>query len=165
MSPELSVWWYPTLYRALDHYGRDFIGANLVATEKCPACEKPVSQNLTPHDHHVIPRAFGGLNGPQVRICSPHHNLLHALAESLVTNHRVTVDDLDATVAERVMFLATRAALAQLRTSNEPTKRVITSFYLTAADNQAMLDRLARTSPRMSKQTLMELLVKQFLKS
>ena len=32
------------------------------------------------HDHHVIPRCYGGNNGPTVTVCANHHNLIHALA-------------------------------------------------------------------------------------
>ena len=32
------------------------------------------------HEHHVIPRAYGGTNGPTVILCANHHNLVHTLA-------------------------------------------------------------------------------------
>ena len=159
------MWWYPRVTSALDHLGKQFIGVALTATDACWACEERFSQNLTHHDHHIIPRAFGGDKGPQVRICSPHHQLLHALADTLVANGRVRLDDLNPSTAERVLFLATRVALAEIRTGDQPTKRVLTSFYLTAADNNALLARLARTRPKTTKQALMELLVRQFLNS
>lgn len=33
------------------------------------------------HDHHVIPQAAGGRDGPQVRICSDCHNAIHDAAD------------------------------------------------------------------------------------
>ena len=141
------------------------MGNKMVSSDACWVCERAFTHNLTSHDHHVIPRAFGGTNGPQVRICTSHHGLLHAVAQVLVANGKVDISDLDKTAAARLMFLATRAALAEMVTSNEPNKRVLTSFYLPASTNDELLKRLARTSPRMSKQTLLELLVKRFLES
>lgn len=32
------------------------------------------------HDHHVIPQAYGGVNGPQVTVCATHHTMIHTLA-------------------------------------------------------------------------------------
>ena len=32
------------------------------------------------HEHHVVPRAYGGLNGPVVDICGAHHTLVHNAA-------------------------------------------------------------------------------------
>ena len=165
LLPPDKRWWYPKLFHALDPYGAAFVGKSLVASDVCWVCQRKFDQNLTDHDHHIIPRAFGGADGPQVRICSPHHQLLHALATVLVANGRVTVADLDVPTAERVMFLASRAAMAELRTEAEPNKRILTSFYLSQTDNAALAKRLARTTPRLSKQALMETLVKRFLSS
>ena len=33
--------------------------------------------------HHEIPRAYGGVDGPQTALCSGHHSLVHNLALSL----------------------------------------------------------------------------------
>lgn len=41
------------------------------------------------HDHHVVPTAFGGKDGPQVTLCSSHHNSLHDAAKLLYTHKGV----------------------------------------------------------------------------
>lgn len=33
-------------------------------------------------EHHVIPRTYGGLNGPTVILCTKHHALVHSLAQA-----------------------------------------------------------------------------------
>lgn len=32
------------------------------------------------HEHHIVPRAYGGENGPTVNICAIHHNIVHSAA-------------------------------------------------------------------------------------
>ena len=57
----------------------------------CCVCGTRVSL----HEHHVVPRAYGGLNGPTVMICAVHHNLIHTAAlnknvtarEALLADH------------------------------------------------------------------------------
>lgn len=46
------------------------------------------------NDHHVVPQAYGGVNGPQVTLCATHHTFIHAVAlkplaqrESMVLEH------------------------------------------------------------------------------
>ena len=46
------------------------------------------------NDHHVIPQAYGGVDGPQVTLCATHHTFIHTVAlkpkyerEHLVLQH------------------------------------------------------------------------------
>ena len=32
------------------------------------------------HEHHVVPQAYGGTNGPRVVLCGTHHTLIHDIA-------------------------------------------------------------------------------------
>lgn len=32
------------------------------------------------NDHHVIPQAYGGVDGPQVTLCATHHTFIHTVA-------------------------------------------------------------------------------------
>lgn len=34
------------------------------------------------HEHHVVPRSYGGTNGPTVTVCATIHNLIHTVASS-----------------------------------------------------------------------------------
>lgn len=40
------------------------------------------------HSHHVIPRAYGGLDGPVVDLCGGHHTLIHTAALKKSNNAR-----------------------------------------------------------------------------
>lgn len=48
---------------------------------RCIICGSEVSL----HEHHVIPQACGGRDGPTVMLCADHHNLIHYLAVRLVS--------------------------------------------------------------------------------
>ena len=50
----------------------------------CWVC-KQAGTEVKLHDHHVVPTAFGGRDGPQVTLCSSHHNSLHDAAKLLYT--------------------------------------------------------------------------------
>ena len=39
--------------------------------------------------HHVVPRAYGGENGPTVHLCGAHHTLIHDLALKAPTTREV----------------------------------------------------------------------------
>lgn len=42
----------------------------------CWICTKRQGLN----DHHVIPQAYGGVDGPQVTLCASHHTQVHTVA-------------------------------------------------------------------------------------
>ena len=44
----------------------------------CWICQASVSLN----EHHVVPRSYGGENGPTVTLCSDCHELIHKLADA-----------------------------------------------------------------------------------
>lgn len=49
----------------------------------CWVC-KAKGEQAKLHSHHVVPTAFGGRDGPQVTVCSNHHNNLHDAAKMLM---------------------------------------------------------------------------------
>lgn len=40
------------------------------------------------HEHHVIPQAYGGVNGPTVILCPDHHNEVHKIALAVIVAAR-----------------------------------------------------------------------------
>ena len=107
---------------------------------QCWVCARRFSNNLLREDHHIIPVAFGGVNGPQVSLCSDHHSLLHKVAEILVPENTATYDDiqgflLDLTAPEksRILFLATRAANAERVTGRDPNRGIAISTTVPSA--------------------------------
>ena len=47
----------------------------------CTACGRSTGPTVSLHNHHVIPRAFGGTDGPQITLCVDHHEFVHDLAK------------------------------------------------------------------------------------
>ena len=52
-----------------------------VIVANCLVCRIDVP---VPHQHHVIPREYGGENGPTVTLCGDCHTKIHAEAESVL---------------------------------------------------------------------------------
>jgi hypothetical protein len=47
-----------------------------IILEHCWIC--PTHEGI--HNHHCVPQAYGGVDGPQVTLCGTHHTLVHTLA-------------------------------------------------------------------------------------
>lgn len=47
-----------------------------IILDHCWACK--TKEGL--HNHHVIPQAYGGVDGPLVTLCGTHHTLIHEVA-------------------------------------------------------------------------------------
>ena len=69
------------------HHPRHRNGNN-VKQGKCPICvilhgEENVKDSEI-EDHHVIPRRYGGKNGPKKQLCPDHHMMMHLLYDDFV---------------------------------------------------------------------------------
>ena len=53
------------------------VGDGLTKPVCCVVCQETGAIHL----HHVIPRAYGGLNGPTVPLCNDHHEAIHHCAD------------------------------------------------------------------------------------
>lgn len=86
------------------------------------------------HDHHILPRAYGGVDGPEVSICDSHHSTVHRIGECLInekTHHQFLRGEPPKQV-QKIMYLATRIHEIYLLTKNDPNKAVSVSLVLTA---------------------------------
>jgi hypothetical protein len=52
-----------------------FAGTALILQSKCWVCGASASE-----DHHLVPRSYGGMNGPQVSLCGNCHSCLHEIS-------------------------------------------------------------------------------------
>lgn len=100
----------------------------------CYVCEVKFTDSGGPlkrHEHHIVPRAYGGSNGPLCSVCTNHHNLLHELALSIIGGKSsVTESILDSIdgnnqvlIRSRLLYLATRIVRAYKLTKHDPNKR------------------------------------------
>lgn len=46
--------------------------------------DKGGSPEVIRNSHHLVPRAYGGVDGPEIQLCSAHHDLLHQYATKLI---------------------------------------------------------------------------------
>lgn len=95
------------------------------------------------HDHHVFPRAYGGVDGPEVSVCDGHHSTIHRIAEKLIREnpHHQFLRGEPPVQVQRLMYLATRIHQMYLATKNDPNKATSVSMVLTAR-HKKMIDAL-----------------------
>lgn len=100
----------------------------------CWICERKFAQHggapdMLEERHHLIPRAYGGTDGPQVSLCNGHHSLVHLVGNRLIADDRNGVYNLvkkeTQVQAQKVMYLGSRIQLAEAEVSNDPNKRVL----------------------------------------
>lgn len=56
-----------------------------VSSDPCTIC---LCKDSVMHSHHVVPQSRGGVDGPQIILCSTCHNVLHANAVFLCSQIR-----------------------------------------------------------------------------
>lgn len=109
----------------------------------CAACEEPFSDvdktsTKVRHSHHVIPRAFGGLNGPVVDVCNEDHDLLHRVAVQISSGKTVNLDNLKPRHKRAIEYLSSCVVNAQKAVENDPNKRTQISFVLTGEETRML---------------------------
>lgn len=112
------------------------------------------------HKHHVIPRAFGGLNGPTVMVCTGHHSLLHLIGSRLI--HNKPFFELlthDPKQDQKLLWLASRIQIAEAASRGDPNKKSVIPLVLDAP-TQAKLVKLAKAHG-VSRGKLVHLLIAQ----
>lgn len=129
--------------------------------EHCWVCRRKFDHSLLHEDHHIVPCAYGGRDGPQVRICSPHHTSLHTIALRLYSGKpyfELLSSNTD--VNERLLYLATVAYHARLAVANDPNKKRVIVLSL-KADTWDKLARLKTVYGKLSREKLVEFAVTQ----
>lgn len=103
------------------------------------------------HDHHIVPRAYGGVDGPTVTICDTHHSKTHRLAESLMHNKQKDRYQLllgePAPQVKKLLYLADVIRNAWLATKNDPNKLAQVTLTLNR-DQQLMVTKLKAIYPK-----------------
>lgn len=98
------------------------------------------------NDHHVIPRAFGGSDGPTVPLCSADHDLLHLIAQKVTSGKmqeaQALLNRVPIAHRERLLYLTTRVVIAYNALNDDPNKQKVVTLRLTGQLSER-LDRLA----------------------
>jgi hypothetical protein len=122
-------------------------------------CRKQFDHQRLKEDHHVIPVAYGGRDGPQVRLCSSHHTALHTIALRFYTSnpfYDLLSSDPDSN--ERLLYLASVAYNARLAVENDPNKKRVLVLALTGETNERLI-RLKTVYNRIGRERIIDLAV------
>jgi len=133
-----------------------------IVLEHCWVCEKKFTEfggepSNFRHQHHLVPRAYGGTDGPTVSLCDSHHTTLHQIALKLysgkpyfdlLTNN--TIQD------KRVLWMASLVANARRLTENDPNKPMI----LTVVADKTLKDKLRKLKTVFPRNTSFPALIK-----
>lgn len=101
-------------------------------------------------EHHIIPRAYGGVDGPTVSLCTKHHTALHKIADALWSNkpYFIWLQDESDQAKQKLMWLATRVYNAKQLMHKDPNKHTIVLLSLDAKQ-QHMVDQLRKVYPSL----------------
>jgi hypothetical protein len=133
----------------------------LTILDHCWVCTMKFGTSLKKEDHHIIPRAYGGVDGPQVSLCDSHHTAVHEIALRLYSKRsHFELLTTDPEINKKLLYLATVAYNARIATENDPNKR---QMILLTPTKEALrqLDKLKTVyGNRVSRQTLIERAIK-----
>lgn len=114
--------------------------------------------NLLKHVHHIVPRAFGGKDGPTVTLCDSHHNSAHYIALKIEAgkpyHEFLTGDSLQ---DKRLLWLASIICNAKAWAKDDPNKPIPITFVAKGA-TKIKLKRL-KAMTKLKYADLMELCI------
>ncbi len=107
--------------------------------------------------HHIVPRAYGGVDGPMVSICDTCHTRVHKIASCIYSKqpYYAFTKGLDASVVKRLVYLATCVANAKSATNNDPNKKVVVVISFSGQDGQK-IDKLKKVLNLSSREQVMK---------
>lgn len=122
----------------------------------CWVCGQKFGPSVKQEDHHIIPRAYGGVDGPVVSLCDSHHTALHEIALKLYTKKSYfNLLTKDKEVNAKLLWLATVAYNARLATENDPNKKPILMEPISRETFNKLL-RLKQVFPKASRKQIVE---------
>lgn len=107
--------------------------------------------------HHIIPRAYGGEDGPEVTLCETHHGILHRIASCLVRKkpYFMFVKGESKVAAEKLVWLGSQAANAEIQMKNDPNKSQSVLVFIDYTQKQ-QLEKLKAVYPNEGREKLMQ---------
>lgn len=106
----------------------------------CWLCGARKSHTAT-EEHHIVPRCYGGEQGPTVTLCSSCHTRAHEAAESLYKGNPY-VPYASQAERERCLYLATVIVNSRLaiENSNDPNKRTVFTMMLDGETHRTLVN-------------------------
>jgi hypothetical protein len=126
-----------------------FLTTQHILTDRCWVCGKQFAESggvvdVHRHDHHIVPRAYGGDGGPQVSLCEPHHGAAHKIADKLFTQGNYTTFlTTNQESNRRLLLLATVIVNAKVSCKSDPNKPTTVHFVIDGT-TRVKLNRLKR---------------------
>lgn len=129
-------------------------GLKPIVLEHCWVCLQRFTDVNPPgpmlrHEHHMVPRAYGGVDGPTISLCDSHHNTLHKIATCLI-NKKTYYAHLQGTTDEqksKLIYLANIVFNAELQARNDPNKLASAMVSLDQR-HKTMIDKLQKVYPK-----------------
>ncbi len=102
-----------------------------------------------PEEHHVIPCAYGGTDGPTISLCDTHHSKLHRIAVALKASKPFfqILQGEDPGKSKKLLYMANAVYNAELATRNDPNKAASAVLSLNAR-HKNMIDKLKKIYPQ-----------------
>ncbi len=100
-------------------------------------------------EHHMVPRAYGGVDGPTVTLCDTHHTKMHRVAECLIheNTHRSILEGEPPEAIKKILYLASVICNAWKFSLNDPNKSASVMVSLDRR-HRLMIEALKRIYPK-----------------
>jgi hypothetical protein len=135
---------------------------NASSLSYCWVCKDTFSHAIKREEHHVIPRAYGGENGPIVSLCDSHHTAIHEIASHLFLrksfNHLL---ESDKQKTEKLLYLANIAYNARVLVENDPNKPRVIIIQNFKGDTHTKLVKLKTLYPKLSRSKIIEIAIQR----
>lgn len=138
--------------------------------DRCWVCNENIglsSSDRKRNDHHIIPVAYGGAEGPQVSLCSAHHSLLHEVALSFISGRKNSslqaLQGLSPIASYKVTWLASRVYLAHEVFSKDVRRRIKVTLHFSAESLQEL--DAARRSLNQSRERFINNAIRHYASS
>ena len=127
-----------------------------ILLDHCWVCGKRFTNSCPPglanrEDHHIIPRAYVGTDGPQVSLCDGCHTKVHKIQNCLLSKkpYYEFVKGFDSQNVRKLVYLGTCAANAYLATKKDPNKKTLITFSI-GGDRVKKLEALKKAIPNLN---------------
>lgn len=134
---------------------------NHVFLPYCWVCKAKFDHSNKEERHHTIPKAYGGVNSPQVSLCDSHHSALHNVGLRMYSKKPFTdlLTDNDEQ-NKKLIWLGSVACNARLMTENDPNKIQVVVLAL----RKETINKLKKLKPvysKISRERLIEIAINQ----
>lgn len=133
----------------------------------CNAQRKDIDASVAPmEEHHIVPRSYGGADGPTVTICPACHTNAHTCGEALFKGNSTLVYKFysDQIKQDRCLYLAEVICRSKALASKSENKRYVYSGFLKAETHKKLRDLVTFYGKKASQQKIIVLAIEELHK-